>query len=85
MLAPLVERYPEPVITEDLLFDESGAADGKMTVIAGVSSLKEVAPLGGSHELLQKLWGQFMLTASPVDIEAAWSRGEVLAGSGKYR
>ena len=37
--------------------------------------------MGGSYELIEKLWAQFVLTGGPVNTEVAWTRGEVLVGS----
>ena len=37
--------------------------------------------MGGSDELIEKLWAQFVLTAGPVNSEVTWTRDEVLVGS----
>ena len=41
--------------------------------------------MGGSYELIEKLWAQFVLTAGPVKREVAWTRDEVLVGSVDFR
>ena len=57
-----------------LLVCESGAANSKLPGLARVSSLMEDLRINDSYELVERLWSQFVLTASPV----AWSRDEVL-------
>ena len=37
--------------------------------------------MGGSYELIENLWAQFVLTTGPVSTGGAWTRGEVLVGS----
>ena len=37
--------------------------------------------IGGSYELVEKLWVQFVLTAGQLNTEVAWTRDEVLVGS----
>ena len=71
LLAALLIRDRERVSTEDLLVDESGAADPKFPVIAWISSLMEVFRLDGSNEHVEKLWSPFILTDSRVHIEVA--------------
>ena len=41
--------------------------------------------MGGSYELIEKLWAQFVLTAGPISTEVAWTRDEVLVGSVNFR
>ena len=77
---PLVVRDREYPFAEDLIIDESGAPDATLPVVAKVSSLIETLRLGGPYELVSQLWSQFMLIASRVNIEVAWSRNEVLVG-----
>ena len=50
-------------------------------VMAKVSSLIEVLRLGGSYELVYRLWAQFTLSAVPVNVDVTWSRDEVLVSS----
>ena len=61
---PLVVRDREYPFDEDLTVDESGALDATLPVVAKVSSLIEVLPLGGPYELVSQLWSQFTLIAS---------------------
>ena len=77
---PLVVRDREYPFAEDLIVDESGALDATLPGVAKVSSLIEVLRLGGPYELVSQLWSQFTLIASPVNIDMAWSREEVLVG-----
>ena len=77
---PLVVRDCEYPFAEDLIMDESGALDATLPVVAKVSSLIEILRLGGPYELVSQLWSQFTLIASRVNIDAAWSRDEVLVG-----
>ena len=77
---PPIIRDREYLFAEDLIVDDSGAPDAKLPVLARVSSLFEVMPLGGSYELVHRLWSQFTLTASRVNIDVTWSRDEVLVG-----
>ena len=41
--------------------------------------------MGGSYELVEKLWAKFVLTAGPVNTEVAWTRDEVLVGFVNFR
>ena len=81
MRAPLVMRDSEYPFSEDLIVDETGAVDPNLGVMAKVSSLIEVLRLGGSYELLYRLWAQFSLSAVRVNVDVTWSRGEVLVSS----
>ena len=76
---PLVVRDREYPFAEDLIIDESGAPDATLPVVAKVSSLIEILRLGGPYEL-NRLWSQFTLIASRVNIDVAWSRDKVLVG-----
>ena len=77
---PLVVRDREYPFAEDLIVDEFGTLDATLPVVAKVSSLIEVLRLGGPYDLVSKLWSQFTLIASRVNIDMAWSRDEVLVG-----
>ena len=79
--APLVVRDREYPFREDLIPDASGNTDPQLPVLAKVSSLVDVLQLGGSYELVERLWERFVLTASRVTISVAWSRNEVLVSS----
>ena len=50
-------------------------------MLAKVSSLVDVLQLGGSYELVERLWERFVLTASRVNVSVTWSRNEVLVSS----
>ena len=79
--APLVVRDREYPFREDLISDASGNTDLQLPVLAKVSSLVDVLQLSGSYELLERLWEQFVLTASRVSVSVNWSRNEVLVSS----
>ena len=79
--APLVVRDREYAFREDLIPDASGNTDPQLPVLAKVSSLVDVLQLGGSYELVERLWERFVLTASRVNVSVAWSRNEVLVSS----
>ena len=78
---PLVVRDREYPFREDLIPDASGNTDPQLPVLAKVSSLVDVLQLGGSYELVERLWERFVLTASRVNVSVAWSRNEVLVSS----
>ena len=50
-------------------------------MLAKVSCLIDALQLGGSYELVEKLWERFVLTASQIKVTVAWSRDEVLVSS----
>ena len=79
--APLVVRDRKYPYREDLIPDASGNTDPQLPVLAKVSSLFDVLQLGGSYELVERLWEPFVLTASRVNISITWSRNEVLVSS----
>ena len=81
MRAPLVVRDREYPFSEDVLVDETGAVDPNLGVMAKVSSLIEVLRMGGSYELVYRLWAQFTLSAVRVNVDVTWSRDEVLVTS----
>ena len=78
MRAPLVVRDREYPFSEDVIVDEAGAVDPNLGVMAKVLSLIEVLRLGGSYELVYRLWAQFTLSAVRVNVDVTWSRDEVL-------
>ena len=80
MRAPLVVGDREYPFSEDVIVDETGAVDPNLRVMANVSSLIEVLRLGGSYELVYRLWSQFTLSAVRVNVDVTWSRDEVLVG-----
>ena len=79
--APLVVRDREYPYREDLIPDASGKTDPQLPVLAKVSSLVDVLQLGGSYELVERLWERFVLTASRVNVSVTWSPNEVLVSS----
>ena len=81
MRAPLVVRDRDYPFSEDVIVDETGAVDPNLGVMAKVSSLIEVPRLGGSYELVYRLWAQFTLSAVRVYVDVTWSRDEVLVSS----
>ena len=81
MRAPLVVRDREYPFSEDVIVDETGAVDPNLGVMAKVASLIEVLRLGGSYELVYRLWAQVTLAAVRVNVDVSWSRDEVLVSS----
>ena len=81
MLAPLVVRDREYTFREDLIPDVSGNVDRQLPMLAKVSYLIDALRLGGSYELVEKLWERFVLTASRINVTVALSRDEVLVSS----
>ena len=81
MRPPLVVRDREYPFSEDVIVDELGAVDPNLGVMANVSSLIEVLRLGGSYELVYRLWAQFTLSAVRVKVDVTWSRDEVLVSN----
>ena len=81
MKAPLVVRDREYPFSEDVIVDETGAVDPNLGVMAKVSFFIEVLRLGGSYELVYRLWAQFTLSAVRVNVDITWSRDEVLVSS----
>ena len=79
--ALLVVREREYPFSEVDIVDETGAVDPNLGVMAKVSSLIEVLRLGGSYELIYRLWAQFTLSAVRVNVDVTWSREEVLVSS----
>ena len=73
MGAPLVVRDREYPFCEDVIVDETGAVDPNLGVMAKVSSLIEVLRLGGSYELVYRLWAQFTLSAVRVNVDVTRS------------
>ena len=70
--APLVVRDREYPFADDVIVDETGAVDPNLGVMAKVSSLIEVLRLGGSYELVYRLWAQFTLSAVRVNVDVTW-------------
>ena len=83
MGAPLVVRDREYPFCEDVIVDDTGAVDPNLGVMAKVSFFIEVLRLGGSYELVYRLWAQFTLSAVRVNVDVTWSRDEVLVSSYK--
>ena len=78
---PLVVRDREHPFAEDLITDKAGVVDPQLPILTKVSCLVDALKMGGSYELVEKLWAQRVLTAGPVNTEVAWTRDEVLVGS----
>ena len=81
MLAPLVVRDREYPFREDFIPDASGNVDPQLPMLAKVSCLIDALRLGGSYELVKKLWERFVLTPSRINVTVAWSPDEVLVSS----
>ena len=81
MRAPLAMRDREYPFSEDVIVDQTDAVDPNLGVMAKVSSLIELLRLGGSYELVYRLWAQFTLSAVRVNVDVTWSRHEVLVSS----
>ena len=79
--ASRVVRDREHPFREDWIPDSSGNTDAQLPVLAKVSSLVDVLQVGGSYELVERLWERFVLTASRVIVSVAWSRYEILVSS----
>ena len=79
--APLAVRDREYPFSEDVIVDETGAVDPNLGLMTKVSSLIEVLRLGGSYELVYRLWAQFTLSAVRVNVDVTWSCDEVLVSS----
>ena len=78
---PLVVRDREHPLAEDLTTDEASVVEPQLPVLTKVACLVDALRMGGSYELIEKLWAHFVLTAGPVNIEVAWTCDEVLVGS----
>ena len=83
--SPLVVGDREHPFAEDLITDEAGVVVPQLPLLAKVSCLLDALELGGSYELVEKLWAQFVLTAGPVKTEVAWICEEALLGSVNFR
>ena len=75
---PQVVRDREYPFSEDLIVESRGTVHASLPVLAKVSSLVEALRLGGSYELVHRLWSQFTLVAGQVNVDVTWSRDEVL-------
>ena len=82
---PLAVRDREHTFAEDLITDGAGVVDPQLPVLPEVSGLVDALRMGGSYELIEKLWEMFALTVGPVNIEVAEPRDEVLVGSVNFR
>ena len=61
---PLMVRDREHPFAEDLITDEAGVVNPQLPVLTKVSYLVDALRMGGSYELIEKLWAQFVLTSS---------------------
>ena len=82
---PLVVRDREHPFAEDSIADGDGVVDPQLPVLRNMSCLVDELRMGGSYELIDKLWVQFVLTAGSVNTEVAWTRDEVSVGSVNFR
>ena len=82
---PLVFRDCEHSFAEDLIAHRVGVVAPQLPVLTKVSCLVEAMKMGGSYELVEKLWAQFVLTAGRVNTQLDWSRDEVVLGSVNFR
>ena len=80
-----VVRDREHPFAEDLITNEAGDVDPHLPVLTKLSCLVDALRMGGSYELVEKLWAQFVLTAGPVNTEVAWTRDEIMVGSVNFR
>ena len=78
-------RDREHPLAEDLIADGAGVVELQLPVLTKVSCLVDALNMGGSYELVEKLWAQFMLTSGPVNTEVACACDEVLVGSVNFR
>ena len=78
LTAPILVRDQENPYAEDIITDSSAAQDARLPVLAKVASLTESLRLGGSCELIHRLWCQVSLATNRVNIDVALSRNEVL-------
>ena len=67
----LVVRDSEHPFAEDSITDGAGVVGRQLPVLTKVSCLVDALRMGGSYELVGKLWAQFMLTVGPVNTEVA--------------
>ena len=81
MKAALVVRDREYPFSEDVIVDETGVVEPNLGLMAKVSSLIEVLRLGGTYQLVYRLWAQFALSAVGVNVDVTWSCDEVLVSS----
>ena len=83
--SPLVVHDCQHPFAEDLISDGTCVVDPQLPLLTKVSCLVDVLKMGGSYELVEKLWAQFVLTAGRVNTEVAWTRDDVLVGSVNFR
>ena len=80
---PLFVWDREHPFTEDLIIDEAWKFDPNLSPLRKVTSPMQVLQFGGSSTLVEKMWLQFVLTASNINLENAYNRDEVLVSSVK--
>ena len=81
--SPVVVRNREHPFAEDLITDEVGVVDPQMPVL--VLCLVDALRIGGSYELVEKPWEQFVQTTGPVNTEGAWTLDKVVVDSVNFR
>ena len=82
---PFVVRDREHPIAEALITDGAGVVDPQLSVLTKMSFLVDALRMGGSYEIVEKLWAQLVLTAGQVNTEVAWTGDKVLVGSINFR
>ena len=82
---PFVVLSREHPLAEDLITDEAGVVAPQLPVLTKVSCMVDALRMGGSYELIKKLWAEFVLTAGPINNEVSWTRDEVLVNSVNFR
>ena len=68
---------------EDLIADMAGVVDTELPIFAKASCLMDASNMGGSYELVERVWAQFVLTSRRVNAERVWMRDGVLVNSVK--
>ena len=80
-----VVRDREHPSAENLITDEADVVEPQFPVFTKMSCLVDALRMGGSYELIGKLWAQSVLTTGPVNSEVAWTRDGILVGSVKFQ
>ena len=82
---PLVVADREHPFSEDLVTDEASVVDPQLPVLTKVSCSMDALRMGGSYQLIAKLWAKFVLTGGRVNTEVAWRSDEVLVSFLNFR
>ena len=81
----LIVRDRVHPFTDDEIVREAGVLDPILPVLAEAVLLAKGLPIGGSYELVEVLWSQFVLTAGGLNIEVGRTRDEVAGSSMKFQ